>query len=157
MRSLLAVLLAVLLVSCSLVACRSTPQGPVTPADAPVLLHLVKGTCNAKCPAWEAELRRSGELRFVGRLHTRTGGEAASKLDDATLSALVARLEALDTSAWPTKAAPLADGQEVALTLKGSTFRYVVGGDAPESLQAFVAELEGRLGVSEWVTGGAER
>lgn len=122
-----------------------------------MLLHLVKGPCNAKCPAWEVELRRSGALRFVGRLHTRQEGEAARTLDDVTLSALVARVEAVDPAGWPTKAAPLADAQAVSLTLKGTTYRYAVGGDVPESLEAFVAELERDLGVAEWVTGAAER
>lgn len=150
MRCLLVFLLA-------LSACRTTPPSPATPADPPVLVRLAKSTCNAKCPAWEVELRRSGELRFVGQAHTRHEGEATAKLDDATLAALVARVEAVDTATWPTKAAPLADAQAVSLTLKGSTWRYAVGGDVPETLEAFVAGLERDLGVAEWVTGAAER
>ncbi len=148
-------LLAVL----AFVACRTSPDARSSADTSPVLVRITKGTCNAKCAAYEVEARESGEVSFIGRQHTRVEGAATGRVTEATVGEVKALLEALDPAGGPTKIdGRVADAQEVTVSFRGATWRYLAGvGDKTAFVESLVAELERRLEVAQWVTGAAER
>jgi Mg-chelatase subunit ChlI len=134
-------------------ACRSTPAPAPMAADD---VRVERRPCLARCPTYVVEATSAGVVRFVGASHVAREGEATRTLDEAARAAVVRLLEAADTAGWPTKAdARLADAQRVTLSFRGGTWHHAIGGEGSAALEAFLAELEARLGISEWVTGGA--
>lgn len=59
-----------------------------------ILITLERTACYGFCPVYTLTISGSGQVRFVGRRHTATVGEAAATIPPARVDSLVAELRA---------------------------------------------------------------
>ncbi len=130
------------------------------PAAPLPLASLSRGPCFGRCPEYQVEVFSDGRVRFEGRRHVATVGEAVGQLDAAQLSALEARFEAARFTdfAGRYERADTTDLPVVVLAYQGRAVRHALGdSSAPAALTQLEDDVDTLLGTARWVTGAVER
>ena len=140
-----------------LFGCQTSPgvvkQQPLAPGE--VVLSLQRTPCFGACPVYLVEVLGDGTLRFRGERHVKVKEPIDFKLDEATMRALLTRVERTPFATWPDfMKQTSSDAPTVVLTFKGHTVRHYRGDlDAPEELTRLEDDVDVILGTERWTKG----